>query len=262
MRKAFIGVFANAIRDHIENNPEQIDFILLTQNMAQALEGRHLQLYLRQPHVQTVLAETGWNGRLANPAGQDFLAVVDTNMGFNKSNLHVKRETDYRVTLAENGDGNGRLTVTYSHTGTDTGKPCIQEDPEAYQGTPDYLRVADGCYFNYLRLYLPETIRLTEASQHSTASDFTRTGQPIVTNGEIEAELPGFTTVSEFLHGSNRQKRRQPVPVYPARYQPGTRRRQPALPTVCAQTSWFRPGICYNYGDIAPAGATSSYRQS
>lgn len=199
VRKAFIGVFANAIRDHIENNPEQIDFILLTQNMAQALEGRHLQLYLRQPHVQTVLAETGWNGRLANPAGQDFLAVVDTNMGFNKSNLHVKRETDYHVTLAENGDGNGRLTVTYSHTGTDTGKPCIQEDPEAYQGTPDYLRVADGCYFNYLRLYLPETIRLTEASQHSTAGDFTRTGQPIVTNGEIEAELPGFTTVSNFF---------------------------------------------------------------
>jgi hypothetical protein len=198
-RKAFIGVFANAIRNHLENNLGQVDLPLLAQNMAQALEGRHLQIYLRHPEAQEILAETGWNGRLVNPPAQDFFAVVDTNMGFNKSNIYIERETDYRVALADNGDSEGVLTVTYTHTGADSGEPCYQYDLSAYTEVPDYLNVANGCYFNYLRLYLPENTVIIDAARHTTAGQYTRSGEAISTSGAVVTEMPGFITVSNFL---------------------------------------------------------------
>ena len=92
---------------------------LNTSALAQAavamLDGRHLQVAVDDPALAGILAEQGWDGSLRPPAESDFLAVVDSNVGFNKANAAVTQAIAYPVEPA-NGGLEATLTLTYTHT--------------------------------------------------------------------------------------------------------------------------------------------------
>ncbi len=74
-----------------------------------------LQIAVDDPGLAPLLTERRWDGTLQSPSRSDYLAVVDTNVGFNKANAAVQPQIDYRVTP----DGTGlvaTLTLTYTHT--------------------------------------------------------------------------------------------------------------------------------------------------
>jgi hypothetical protein len=48
----------------------------------------------------------------------DFLAVVDSNVGYNKANLVTDQSLDYRVALAADGSAVATLKVEYNNKGT------------------------------------------------------------------------------------------------------------------------------------------------
>jgi len=51
------------------------------------------------------------------PGEGDYLLVVDSNVGWNKVNALVQRDTSYRVTLAPDGSARAELDLHYRHTG-------------------------------------------------------------------------------------------------------------------------------------------------
>lgn len=198
-RKAFIGIFAMAILDYIENNFSSIDPQLLAQNIKTSLENKHLQIYVRDEKTAAVLAENNWNGRLDNVAAQDFLAVVDTNMGFSKANLYIERTLDYKITLDNDGKGEADLTITHTHTGQQDFDECIAYNLEAYRTGGQYLELAENCYWNYLRVYVPEGSQLLSGTEHFTPGDFMREGEPITSVSDVLLEQAGLTTWDNFL---------------------------------------------------------------
>ncbi|HID52000.1 MAG TPA: DUF4012 domain-containing protein [Anaerolineae bacterium] len=164
-RKAFLGPFAAAIMQKLESGDlSDVKPKVLLLNMSQAVHGKHLQIYMRDPVEAAVLDEIDWDGRLENNAGQDFLLALDMNMGFNKANVYVEREIDYAVDLLADDTAVANLTIKYTHTGADTGQPCTQYSP--YQDITNYLQVANKCYFNYLRVYTPQQAHLLDSSEH------------------------------------------------------------------------------------------------
>ena len=139
-----------------------LNFKALASALLAMLEGRHLQIAVDDPAAAALLSERGWDGGFRRSRDEDFLAVVDSNVGFNKANAAVNQEIAYRVAPAAAGDRiEASLTLTYTHTAV----PLSPSEPCDY--TPRYGDSYDDlirrCYRDYLRVYVPSGSELMDA---------------------------------------------------------------------------------------------------
>jgi hypothetical protein len=172
-RKDFVPVLAAAILERMTSR--QFSFLTLITAGTRALDERSVQIWMDNAQANTQFAQLGWNGALHTEAGADYLALVDTNVGFNKVNAVVTRELDYKLTWP-NGAGKAAqavVTITYSH-------PITQPDPGC-DPTPRYGENYDDmiarCYFNYVRLYIPRNSRLVSIDGVEADSISSRRGE-------------------------------------------------------------------------------------
>jgi hypothetical protein len=87
--------------------------------LGRAADERHIQAHFRNPLLQSWVRRSGWDGAYRPlPPGEDFLAVVDSNEGYNKANLVTGQSLDYRVVLGPSGEATATLTVAYRNRGT------------------------------------------------------------------------------------------------------------------------------------------------
>lgn len=198
-RKEFLGPFAAAIKETIENDLGSVDLALLARNMSEAIQTKHLQIYSRYPAENEVLTAIGWNGRLAAEPDSDFLAIVESNVGYTKSNLYVEKSVDYQVAISPEGEANGRLTIRYTHTRASNGQPCTHYNIGVYASLPDYLTLADACYWNYLRLYVPPGSQLLDSTWHIIPGEAHRSGQTWEGKAQVIEETAVATTFANYL---------------------------------------------------------------
>jgi hypothetical protein len=198
-RKDFLGTFATAVRGKLENDLGSMDMVTLAQNMDAALQAKNLQIYSRHPAEDEVLTANGWNGRFPIPNQNDLLAIIDANVGYTKSNLYVEKSALYEITLNPDGTATGHLTLTYQHTRPTNGDPCIHYNLAAYAQVPDYLTLADACYWNYLRLYTPPATQLISATVHTIPGEAHRFGQTWQGAAQPIAESPYWTTFANYF---------------------------------------------------------------
>lgn len=196
-RKAFLGGFALAILAKLETGFGEVDLPKLAGNMAGAAEQRHLSLYMRDSGLAAALAETGWDGRLPAAPPGDFVMAVDTNMGYNKTNVLVERSLQYAVDL--NSAAQGTLTIHYRHTGAPSAEPCYQGVAEEFEQATDYLTLADQCYWNYLRVYVPAGSQLVESSRHTVPGSTLFSGRTWDATAQVVPEQPGLATFANFM---------------------------------------------------------------
>lgn len=172
-RKEFIPRLAEAALAKIQSG--DADFPALASALVGALSERAVQIWLDNTEAAATLGEQGWDGALRPVAGRDFLAVVDTNMGYNKVDAAIERSLDYQVSWP---DGAGQpahatLTLTYTH-------PIDAEDPGC-DLTPrygeSYADLIARCYFNYVRVYTPAGSKLIEVSGVAPESIATQRGE-------------------------------------------------------------------------------------
>jgi hypothetical protein len=198
-RKAFLSVFAQAIRNRLENELSSVDPVHLARQIGTALHNKDLQLHMRDPLTSAVLAEVGWDGRLVPPTDHDALMSVDSNMGYNKANIFIQKDMSYHVRLAEDGTAQADLTITHIHTGEDNGEPCWQGTLQEYRDKAEYQDLADKCYWNYLRVYVPENSQLISGPQHIVPGETWYGGYDWNRPTETFTELPGFTTFANYM---------------------------------------------------------------
>jgi hypothetical protein len=159
-RKEFIPALARSARARLESG--DIDLFKLLAAVQTATSERSLQLWLDDPLAQTQIAELGWDGGLHPPSDADYLALVDTNMGYNKVDAVMQRSLAYAVTWPDGPDSPAlaTATITYTHPLSVTDDVC--------EATPrygvDYDDMTERCYFNFVRLYTPNGSRLMEMS--------------------------------------------------------------------------------------------------
>lgn len=150
-RKDFIPMIAKAAIDKVMTG--DIDFGALLIGAQAAMNDRSIQGWVANPDVQAVLSEARWDGGLHPQQGADYLAIVDTNMGYNKVDAAMQRAADYRVSWPDGPDqpALATLTLTYTH-------PIQAEDPGCDQSPrygKTYADMIARCYFDYVRVYAP-----------------------------------------------------------------------------------------------------------
>ncbi len=150
-RKDFIPLLAQSAVTRIQQgNFNKLRMISALQN---TLDTRALQIWLANPQVAQELAQLGWDGGLQPPASGDFLAVVDTNFGYNKVDAILERAVQYQVEWPQGATAPGvaTVTLTYHHPYERPGYVCDQTPH--YEDSYEEMMVR--CYYDYVRVFVP-----------------------------------------------------------------------------------------------------------
>jgi hypothetical protein len=169
-----MGRVAAAVWQRIEQG--QVDWSRLIQTVLTLVEGKHLLVHFSEPAAEAVLAAQGWDGSLRPGAG-DFLAIIDANLGYNKTNARIRQTATYEVDL-RTAQPHASLVLTYTHTASGN-YPCR---PEA-EWDPVYDQMMDRCYWDYLRVYVPQGSQLQAATRIPVAAH--ATWDKLGTSGEV-----------------------------------------------------------------------------
>jgi hypothetical protein len=159
-RKDFMSELVDAMLLKVQEQPETVDLSQLARSLWQSLQERHILVYLHDKDAAALLASQRWDGGIVTEPG-DYLQVVDANVGFNKVDPNVRREISYRVNLSDPELPHAEIVVAYQNQSQRSVESCLQE--VEYQ--PTYAQRMQGCFWNYVRIYVPQGARLAAAER-------------------------------------------------------------------------------------------------
>lgn len=134
-RKSVMDALAEAIIDKIHSfnwrQNIQLAFIIIKD-----LNNKDIQLFFKNAELEKYAAGAGWAGLVEKDWQEDYLMMVDANIGAWKSDYYVKRSFEYVVDLQKDIP-TATLKITYRHSGK----------------VRDWMTKN---YLTYLRVYVPE----------------------------------------------------------------------------------------------------------
>ena len=185
-RKSFMSDLASAVVGRVESG--QVDVRTLGRAMLAALDGRHIQVFVREPTAAAFLSDVGWDGGLTVPEG-DLLAPVEANLGYNKASTMIARRVDYEVDLREE-PARASTLLTYTHLSS-RDIECV---PESRYDVV-YEDMMHRCYWAHLRLMTTAGVVLLGATPSPIPANLVFTDQAWPGNAEVtmEADVTVFS---------------------------------------------------------------------
>ncbi|MBN2391229.1 MAG: DUF4012 domain-containing protein [Anaerolineae bacterium] len=194
--KVILEDLLTAVIDKVQHQPETVDFIRLGMAVIEAFEERHMFAYaLQDDDLATLLGETRWDGALYAGEG-DYLMVVDANLGYSKVNPYIAASLGYAVDLRDPQQPQAFLTLQYQHNGPRTSEPCYH-----FYKPPmlTYESLMQQCYWDYVRVYVPEGTQPLSATPNPIPGDLLVTGNARSGEAEILAPEAGKTVLATFF---------------------------------------------------------------
>jgi hypothetical protein len=133
------------LAQEIENKISSLDSkgkINLGKEIINDLNKKEIQLYFKEQELQEVVRNAGWDGKVKE-SSDDYLMLVDANLGAFKSDYYVQRKVEYVLDFFKEIP-TATLKINYNHT-------AKQKD----WMTRDYL--------SYLRVYVPKDAWLSSS---------------------------------------------------------------------------------------------------
>lgn len=137
-------VLAGLITSVRDTKPQEL--LSLVTELNSALQEKEIQVYMNDPSVQAAWHDFGWTGEIAKSApAQDYLMIVNTNLGGGKSDARVKQLIEHEAAVQADGSVVDTVFIKRTHTGA---------PGEKYYGDDNV---------NYVRVYVPEGAELLDA---------------------------------------------------------------------------------------------------
>lgn len=199
--KVFINKLSRALLTKIFSGDVQGE--LLSTILLQGLDEHHILVQLDSLPMTSLLERYHWDGAV-RPEANDFLMVVDSNIGFNKTNAMVESNLSYNVDLTSPLSPKASLTVFHINNAAEI-VFCKHWNKVRAEGEQEYP-VTD-CYWNYMRVYMKEGTKLLEATPQSVPDNWMilkqeNPGQVNVLEEEIDG-VQGFGTLQVLLGGQS-----------------------------------------------------------
>jgi hypothetical protein len=154
-----------------------------------ALNEHHLLIQVDNQTLTSFLGRRGWDGAL-RPLESDFLMVVDSNVGFNKTNAVVESSLSYDVDLSEPSAPTSSLVVSHKNKAA-LMTSCNHWNKVIVPGEEDYP-ITD-CYWNYLRVYTLSKTELLGATIQTVPAEWMILGQTVPPQVDIlDEEIEGI----------------------------------------------------------------------
>ncbi len=148
-KKSFLTALSNQLFNKLFFLPNQ-NWPGIVEALGTSLDTKHMLVYLNNPNMFSYMASQNWAGVLTRAGEsklgemQDFLAVVEANLGANKANYYLERNYHLNTTVGKQGELFHRLKINYINRSPSSAFPA-------------------GVYKNRLRIYLPLGTKLTRA---------------------------------------------------------------------------------------------------
>jgi hypothetical protein len=168
-RKQFIGRLSEPLVKKLLSVDNQT-WLPLAHGLIQLLDEKHILLHFNDPEMSSLIAKRGWDGAVRVEPNSDYLMVVDSNVGFNKTNALMQSQYEYTVNLDDPLNPTGNLTVTLtnnSQDSSDANPACIQAGGDIRDLPLDQRKyILNDCYWTYLRVYSPAQSQLISSTPH------------------------------------------------------------------------------------------------
>lgn len=158
-KKLFMGALFQELLGKFQSGVDADMLMKLVGAMGQKLGEKHLLAYFNDEVVQSLLRESHQDGAI-RPSQADYLMVVDSNVAYRKINARVEQSINYEVSLERGGAARGKVTISYKNNSAEKVTECIQD---TIRGA-SYERWREGCYWDYLRVYVTKGAALLQAS--------------------------------------------------------------------------------------------------
>jgi len=156
-RKDFMSLLLKALMDKLQS-PQSVDWLRLANAVKRCLDEKHVLLYFDDQQAASLVHQNHWDGSLRSREGS-FLMLVDSNVGFNKANPRIRQSIRYDLHLADPLSPQATLRIDYTHTSAE--RPASCDHTPRYDDV--YEDMMDRCYFDYVRVYVPQGTQLIES---------------------------------------------------------------------------------------------------
>jgi hypothetical protein len=148
-KASFLGSLGKQLFENIKEleAKEQLNLVVV---LIDLLEKNEIQMAFNDKETMATTADLGWNGGIyqgkcfKENCFSDYLFVVESNLGVNKANYFLYRNMEQMVDISANSVGRV-LKINYENTAKNNNFP-------------------GGDYKNYLRVYLPINVNLSQIS--------------------------------------------------------------------------------------------------
>jgi hypothetical protein len=202
-RKQFISWLADPLINKLLNNFSK-NWQSLSKSLIQLLDEKHILFQFNDPEMTSLLAKRRWDGAVRVEPNSDFLMVVDSNIGFNKTNILLKSEYDYLINLADLQHPTANLSVTQTNKTpikSDSNTECIQAGGEERKLPLDQRKyIIEDCYWNYLRIYTPAGSQLISSTPHEIPQKWPLREKNIPPHTDIlDEDISGINTFGTLI---------------------------------------------------------------
>ena len=172
-RKEFMPALAGAALQRLESG--NVNYPALAKAALISLDQRSVQIWLSNTEAELLFSEVGWDGALHPSENADFLALIDTNLGYNKVNSVIQPTIRYDVTWPEGVDKPATATtaIDYLHPVESPNHACNQS-PRYGDSYDDMI---ERCYYDFVRLYVPAGSKLLDTEGFELDSVTSRRGE-------------------------------------------------------------------------------------
>jgi nucleoside-diphosphate-sugar epimerase len=136
-KRDFLGALTESIMSTLISGDSQI-MDKTVRVLAREILAKDIMFYFDDDDVQQTAADMTIAGELLEGAG-DYIRIIDSNIGVNKVNYWMRRETKYSLDIDRDGYIRANMTIAWENTAESGSWPR-------------------GDYVNYMRVYLPEDI--------------------------------------------------------------------------------------------------------
>lgn len=194
--EAFIGPLSAALLDRIVHRSSGHDLLALGGALQRALDERHLLVAVTDPEAAALLARRGWDGAV-RPGANDFLMVVDSNVGYDKVNSFIDQQVLYSADLSDLQAPAATIQITHTHrlSGTET---CAELEVQR-TSVKTYEAHMVSCYQNYLRVLTPAGSKLLASPGSPIPAAWTWHGVPASGKLSLQPREAGATVFGGFL---------------------------------------------------------------
>ena len=152
--RAYVDTVLKAVMDRLRGQGTGEDALAIVAALNQGLRRKDIMMSFHDPALQALAKANGWDGAVSDSRG-DYLMVADSNVGFSKVDRNIEQRITYQVGLDAGGGATGRLDVLYANksVGAKTDACALQS---ADRAGSTYQELKNACYWDYLRVYVPE----------------------------------------------------------------------------------------------------------
>jgi hypothetical protein len=150
--RAFVDTIFRSVLDELRSPGVTDRLFGIARAASDMLNRKDVMVYMFDPALQGVIARSGWDGSLGRPEG-DRIAVIDSNIGWNKVDRNIERSLQYHVALRQFEPIEARLTLSYRNTSGLGSRGCDIQSPIH---DLSYAEMRQSCYWNLVRVYVPD----------------------------------------------------------------------------------------------------------